>query len=156
VGSLVRGSDEEVAERVARLVAQQKDLEKQLKQLQSKLAGSQSGDLMARARQVNGMTVLATDVADLDDAALRELSDRLRQQIGSGVVVLGTTRGDRVVLLAAVTKDLTDRVRAGDIIKKIAPLIGGGGGGKPEMAQAGGREPGKLKEALETVYQIVR
>jgi len=155
IGELVHGSEEEVAARVARLVAQQRELEKQLKQIQSKLAGSQSDDLLRRARQVDGITVLAAEVEGADDRALRDLADRLRDQIRSGVVVLGTARGDRALLLAAVTRDLTKRYHAGEIIKRIAPLIGGGGGGKPDLAQAGGKDPAKLGEALEAVYQLV-
>jgi alanyl-tRNA synthetase len=155
VGGLVRGNEEELAERIARLLAQQRELEKQLKQAQGKLAGSQSTDLLGQAREVNGIRVLAAAVEGLDDKSLRELADRLRDQIRSGVVVLGTPSGERALLLAAVTKDLTQRVHAGEIIKRIAPLIGGGGGGKPDLAQAGGKNPAGLKEALEAVYQIV-
>lgn len=155
IGELVHGSDEEVTARVARLVAQQRELEKQLKQIQSQLAGSQSDALLRQARQVDGITVLAAEVEGADDRALRELADRLRDQIRSGVVVLGTARGERALLLAAVTRDLTERYHAGEIIKRIAPLIGGGGGGKPDLAQAGGKEPAKLREALEAVYQLV-
>jgi alanyl-tRNA synthetase len=155
IGDLVHGSEDEVAARVARLVAQQRELEKQLQQLQSKLTGSQSDDLLRQARQVDGITVLAAEVEGADDRALRDLADRLRDQIRSGVIVLGTTRGERALLLAAVTRDLTKRYHAGEIIKRIAPLIGGSGGGKPDLAQAGGKEPAKLREALEAVYQIV-
>ncbi len=155
IGELVRGSDEEVAARVARLVAQQRELEKQLKQLQAKLAGSRSDDLLSQARRVDGITVLAAEVEGVDDRGLRDLADRLREQIRSGVVVLGTTRGERALLLAAVTSDLTPRYHAGEIIKRIAPLIGGGGGGKPDLAQAGGKDPTRLREALEAVYQLV-
>ena len=155
IGELMRGADDEVASRVARLVAQQRELEKQLKQLQNKLAGSQSDGLLSQARRVDGITVLAAEVEGVDDRGLRDLADRLREQIRSGVVVLGTTRGERALLLAAVTSDLTKKYHAGEIIKRIAPLIGGGGGGKPELAQAGGKEPAKLREALEAVYQLV-
>jgi alanyl-tRNA synthetase len=155
VSSLLRGSDDDVAARVARLLAEQRELEKQLKQLQGKLAGSQSDDLLSRARRVDGITVLAAEVEGVDDRGLRDLADRLREQIRSGVVVLGTTHGARALLLAAVTRDLTNRYHAGEIIKRIAPLIGGGGGGKPDLAQAGGKEPAKLREALEAVYQLV-
>ena len=155
IGELLHGSEEDVAARVARLVAQQRDLERQLKQLQSKLAGSQSDDLLRQARQVDGVTVLAAEVEGADDRGLRDLADRLREQIRSGVIVLGTTRGERVLLLAAVTRDLTKRYHAGEIIKRIAPLVGGGGGGKPDLAQAGGKDPAGLRKALEAVYQIV-
>jgi alanyl-tRNA synthetase len=155
IGELLRGSEEDVAARVARLVAQQRELERQLKQLQSKLAGSQSDDLLRQARQVDGVTVLAVEVEGADDRGLRELADRLREHIRSGVIVLGTTRGERALLLAAVTRDLTKRYHAGEIIKRIAPLVGGGGGGKPDLAQAGGKDPARLREALEAVYQIV-
>jgi len=155
IGDLVRSGEEEAAARVARLVAQQRELEKQLKLLQGKLAGSQSEDLISQARRVGDTTVLAAQVDGLDDDALRDLADRLRTQIGSGVVVLGTTRDDRVVLLAAVTKDLTRKFHAGNIIKKIAPIVGGGGGGKPDLAQAGGKDAAKLPQALEAVYEVV-
>ena len=155
IGELLHGSEEDVAARVARLVAQQRDLERQLKQLQSKLAGSQSDDLLRQARQVDGVTVLAAEVEGADDRGLRDLADRLREQIRSGVIVLGTTRGERALLLAAVTRDLTKRYHAGEIIKRIAPLVGGGGGGKPDLAQAGGKDPAGLRKALEAVYQIV-
>ncbi len=155
IGELLHGSEDDVATRVARLVAQQRELERQLKQLQSKLAGSQSDDLLRQARKIDGVTVLAAEVEGADDRALRDLADRLRDQIRSGVVVLGTARGERALLLAAVTRDLTKRYHAGNIIKQIAPLVGGGGGGKPDLAQAGGKDPTKLREALEAVYQIV-
>jgi len=155
VGELLRGSEDDAAARVARLLAQQRELEKQLRQLQDRLAGSQSEDLLSQARRVDGITVLAAQVHDVDDRGLRELADRLRDQIRSGVVVLGTTRGERALLLAAVTHDLTKRFPAGEIIKRIAPLIGGGGGGKPDLAQAGGKDPQNLPAALEAVYQLV-
>ncbi len=155
IADLLRGGDDEALDRVARLVTLQRDLEKQLKVLQGKLAGSQSGDLLSQARDIGGMKVLAAEVEGLDDDGMRGLADKLRDQMRSGVVVLGTARGDRAMLLAAVTKDLIKRVQAGNLIKQIAPIIGGGGGGKPEMAQAGGKDPSKLREALEAVYQIV-
>ncbi|MCX8073710.1 MAG: alanine--tRNA ligase [Candidatus Binatia bacterium] len=154
-GALLRAPEDELAERLEKLLAQQREWERQLRQLQSQLASRQTDLLLKNARQVSGVQVLAAEVDGLDDAALRELADQLRQRLGSGIVVLGTKRGERALLLAAVTKDLAARFPAGQIIKRIAPLIGGGGGGKPELAQAGGKNPEKLQEALEAVFEIV-
>jgi len=104
---------------------------------------------------VNGITVLATRVEGLDDKGLREMADHLRDRIKSGVVVLGTAHGERALLLAAVTKDLTGRYHAGNIIKQLAPLVGGGGGGRPDFAQAGGKDPSRLDEALAAAYDLL-
>ncbi len=152
---LLHAPEAELVERLEKILAQQREAERQLKQLQSQLASSQSEDLSRQARQVNGVRVLASEVEGLDDEALRHLADRLRDQLGSAVIALGTRRGDRAVLLVAVSKDLASRFHAGKIVKQIAPLIGGGGGGKADFAQAGGKHPEKLKEALEVVYQLV-
>ncbi|GIW44995.1 MAG: alanine--tRNA ligase [Candidatus Binatia bacterium] len=154
-GALLRAPEGELPERLEKLLAQQREWERQLRQLQSQLAGRQTEALLQKARSVNGVRVVAEEVEGLDDASLRDLADQLRQRLGSGVVVLGTRRGDRALLLVAVTKDLAGRFPAGNIIKRIAPLIGGGGGGKPELAQAGGKAPEKLREALEAVFDIV-
>jgi alanyl-tRNA synthetase len=99
--------------------------------------------------------VLAERVENVDDKALREMADRLRDKLGSGIVVLGTRRGEKALLLAAVTKDLVGRYAAGKIIQAIAPIVGGGGGGKPELAQAGGPDPSRIDEALAKVYEVV-
>ncbi|GBD24829.1 Alanine--tRNA ligase [bacterium HR30] len=154
-GALLRAPEEELAERLEKLLAQQREWERQLRQLQSQLAARQTEVLLAKARNVNGVRVLAEEVEGLDDAGLRDLADQLRQRLGSGVVALGTRRGERALLLVAVTKDLASRFPAGKIIQRVAPLIGGGGGGKPELAQAGGKHPEKLRQALEAVFEIV-
>lgn len=154
-GALLRAPEEELPQRVEKLLAQQREWERQLRQLQTQLAREQAETLLARARTVNGIRVVSAEVEGLDDASLRDLADQLRQRLGSGVVVLGTRRGDRALLLAAVTKDLAPRLPAGNIIKRIAPLIGGGGGGKADLAQAGGKQPERLHEALEAVFDIV-
>ena len=134
---------------------QQRELEKRIAELQGKLAGGATRDLLADARQVDGITVLATRVEGLDDKGLRELADRLRDRIKSGVVVLGAAQGERALLLAAVTKDLAGRYHAGNIIKQLAPLVGGGGGGRPDFAQAGGKDPARLDEALAAAYELL-
>src|SRR5262249_34033404 len=144
IGEILKGPEDVAVERLERMLAQQKELERRLAEIQSKLAGSQSTDLVSRARRVNGISVLAERVDNADDKGLREMADKLRDKLGSSVVVLGTERAGKALLLAAVTKDLTSKYRAGDIIKQIAPIVGGGGGGKPELAQAGGSDPSRL------------
>ncbi|MGH7860574.1 MAG: DHHA1 domain-containing protein, partial [Candidatus Binatia bacterium] len=132
-----------------------KELERQLADMQSKLAGKQSADLVSQARRVNGVTVLATRVENVDGKGLREMADQLRQKLGSGIVVLGSAHGGKALLLAAVTRDLVERYSAGEIIKQIAPIVGGGGGGKPDLAQAGGTDASRIEEALARVYEVV-
>ncbi len=155
VSNILKGSEEDAADRVEKLLVQQRELERQLVQLQSKLAGSQSGDIESRAQKVNGVTVVASRVEGVDDKALREMADRLRDKLQPAVVVLGTVQGDKVVLLVAVSKDATKSYHAGNIIKQIAPLVGGGGGGRPDFAQAGGKDASRLDEALQKVYELV-
>ena len=155
IGEILKGPEDAAVDRLQKLLAQQKELERRLQELQSKITGSQSGDLASRARQVNGISVLAARVDDVDDKALRELADQLRTKIGSGIVVLGAKRGEKALLLATVTKDLVGKHKAGDIIKKIAPIVGGGGGGRPDFAQAGGSDPSRLDEAIDKVYEVV-
>jgi alanyl-tRNA synthetase len=155
IGEILKGPEDAAVERLERLLAQQKELERRLADMQSKIAGSQSADLASRARRVNGVTVLAERVENVDEKALREMADRLRDKLGSGIVVLGTRRGEKALLLAAVTKDLVGRYAAGKIIQAIAPIVGGGGGGKPELAQAGGPDPSRIDEALAKVYEVV-
>src|SRR5262249_43498038 len=152
ISTLLRGPAEEAAQKLERLLAQQRELEKRIAELQGKLAGGASRDVLADARRVDGITVLATRVEGLDDKGLREMADRLRDRIKSGVVVLGAAQGERALLLAAVTKDLVGRYHAGNIIKQLAPLVGGGGGGRPDFAQAGGKDPSRLDEALAAAY----
>jgi len=152
---LLRAPEDELAGRIERLLAQQRELEKQLDRLQRKLSGSQSGDLLAQARDVRGTRVIAAEVEGASPERLRELADQLRDRLGSGVVVLASQQDGRVNLLAAVTKDLTGKVHAGKLIGQIAPILGGKGGGRPELAQAGGKDPTKIKEALARVTELV-
>jgi alanyl-tRNA synthetase len=155
IGGLLRGSADEAAGKLEKLLAQQRELEKRLAELQGKLAGGASRDLLADARRVDGITVLATRVDGMDDKGLRELADRLRERITSGVVVLAAAQGERAVLLTAVTKDLTGRFHAGNIVKQLAPLVGGSGGGRPDFAQAGGKDPARLDEAIAAAYELL-
>ncbi len=155
VGSLLRGGDEAIAERVEKMLAEQRQLEKQLQQLQRKMAGNQSADLLSQVREVAGKKVIATEVEIDDPKRLREIADQLRDRLGSGVVVLAARQDGQVRLLAAVTKDLAKQVHAGKLIGEIAPIVGGKGGGRPDMAQAGGNDATKIAEALERAVELI-
>ena len=155
MGRILKGSEEDALERLEKLLSRQHELEKQLDQLQSQLAGSQSDDLASHVRQTNGVNVIASRVEGVDQKALREMADTLRDKHHPAVVVLGATNGAKVSLLAAVSKDLVQQYHAGKIIKAIAPLVGGGGGGRPDFAQAGGKDPTRLDEALQKVYELI-
>jgi alanyl-tRNA synthetase len=155
IAELLHGSEEEAAAKIEKLLALQKELERRLAESQAKLVSGASRDLLDGVREVNGVKVLATQVEQVDAKVLRELADKLRDRMKSGVVVLGGSDGEKVMLLAAVTKDLVPRVNAGALIKAIAPIVGGAGGGRPDFAQAGGKDPSKLAQALERVYELI-
>ena len=155
MGRILKGSEEDALERLEKLLSRQYELEKQLDQLQSQLAGSQSDDLASQVRQTNGVNVIACRVEGVDQKALREMADTLRDKHQPAVVVLGATNGTKVSLLAAVSKELMPQYHAGNIIKEIALLVGGGGGGRPDFAQAGGKDPTRLDEALQKVYELI-
>ncbi len=155
LGSLLRGSEDEVAERVEKLLADQRALEKQLNDLRRKVAGNQSSDLVSQVRDVRGTKVIATEIEIDDPKRLREMADQLRDRLGSGVVVLAARDDGQVRLLAAVTKDLAKKVHAGKLIGEIAPIVGGRGGGRPDMAQAGGKDPAKISAALARAIELI-
>jgi alanyl-tRNA synthetase len=112
---------------------------------------------MAGAQDVDGVQVLAARIDGVDVDALRELADRFRDKVEAGVVVLATVKNDKPVLITAVTKNLIPRgVKAGDIVREVAKMVGGGGGGRPDMAQAGGRDASKLPDALNAVPTLVK
>jgi alanyl-tRNA synthetase len=141
----------ELPRRLAALLEDQKRLEKQLAQLESKVARSQAQDLVASARQVAGVPVLAARLDGLDPDGLRSVMDTLRDRLPSGVIVLGSAVDGKVSLVAAVSKDLMKRFPAGRLVQEVAKVVGGGGGGRPDLAQAGGKDPSKLDDALATV-----
>ena len=148
---LLKISPLELPRRLAALLEDQKRLEKQLAQLESKLARSQAQDLVASARQVAGVPVLAARLDGLDPDGLRSVMDTLRDRLPSGVIVLGSAVDGKVSLVAAVSKDLMKRFPAGRLVQEVAKVVGGGGGGRPDLAQAGGKDPSKLDDALATV-----
>src|SRR5262249_24410187 len=155
LGEMLRGGEDDLAARLERLLGQQKQLERQLAQLQRQVAGNQSGDLLSQAKTVNGKKVIASEVEAADPKRLLELADQLRERLGSGVIVLASRQDGQVRLLAAVTKDLTGQVHAGKLVSQIAPIVGGKGGGRPELAQAGGTDPSKIGAALARAVELV-
>lgn len=156
VARLVKAAPQEVVRRVEGLLQTVKELEAESEVLQARLARYQVQDLMDRVKVVKNVKVLAGQAAAPDIDSLRGMVDLLRDKLGSGVIVLGSVTGDKVNLVAAVTKDLLNSgLHAGKLVKETAAVVGGGGGGKPEMAQAGGKDPSLLKEALDKVYSLV-
>jgi len=112
-------------------------------------------ELVGAAREVNGVAVLAARLDGLDADGLRAVVDTVRDRLGSGIVCVGSVLDGKISLVAAVTKDLTSRFHAGKIIQPVAKAVGGGGGGRPDLAQAGGKDPARLDEALALVYDLV-
>ncbi|SHM25010.1 alanine--tRNA ligase [Halanaerobium congolense] len=143
--------------RVKQLQKNQKELEKELEALKQKLAGSKKDELIDQLQQVEGINVLTAELENLDNSALRNLNDQLKDKIDSAVIVLASKGENKVIFVASVTKDLIEKgFKAGDIIAKVARVAGGGGGGRPDMAQAGGSKPEKAAEALAEVEKIVK
>ncbi|MCH2558696.1 MAG: alanine--tRNA ligase [Alcanivorax sp.] len=152
IAATVKSSPELAAGRVAAQARRLRELEKEVERLKQKLASGAGGDLTADAREVAGVKVLATLVDGADAKTLRVTMDKVKDKLGSGVILLAAADGDKVALVAGVTKDLTDRVKAGDLMKRVAEQVGGKGGGRPDMAQGGGTDAAALPSALEGVY----
>jgi alanyl-tRNA synthetase len=156
LAGLLKGAREDVDQRVVQLLERSRRLEKELEQMKAKLASSAGQDLATQAVSIDGVQVLAAQIEGADPKALRTTLDQLKDKLGSAVVVLATESDGKVSLIAGVTKDLTDRVKAGDLIREVAAKVGGKGGGRPDMAQAGGTDPAGLPAALALVDGWVR
>ncbi len=156
LAGLLKGGRYDLDERVAGLLERSRSLEKELNQLKSRLASSAGKDLAAQAVDVLGVKVLAARIEGGDPKALRDTLDQIKDSLGSAVVLLATVVDGKVSLAAGITKDLTDRLKAGDLIRAAASLVGGKGGGRPDMAQAGGNDPAGLPAALALVHEWVR
>jgi alanyl-tRNA synthetase len=155
VGSELRVPPLEVAARVDRLTADLKALDREIAQLKAKLAAGGARDLLGEAREVGGVKLLVTRT-EVDDArALRETGDSLKSRLGSGVILLAGVGADKVSILAMVTDDLTGRFHAGKLCQSVAAVLGGKGGGRPDMAQGGGKDPSKVAEALAHAVEVI-
>ncbi len=156
VAGLLKASREDVADKAAALLERNRQLEKELEQLKGKLASAQGSDLADRAEEIDGVRVLAARLDGADNRTLRDTLDQLKNKLGSAAVVLAAVNGDKVALVAGVTPDQTGRLRAGELVNAVAQQVGGKGGGRPDMAQAGGKDPAKLDAALASVADWVR
>ncbi len=156
LAGLVKGSRDDLDDKLVQLIERSKRLEKELAETKAKMASSAGQDLVAQAEEIGGVKVLAAKLDGADPKGLRDTLDQLKGRLGSAVVVLAAESGGKVSLVAGVTKDLTGRVQAGDLIKAVAAKVGGRGGGRPDMAQAGGNNPSGLPDALGLVGDWVR
>jgi alanyl-tRNA synthetase len=152
---LLKGSRGDLLNRLDKVLKRQKELEKEVETLKSRLATAQAKDLMEEVREIDGVKVLALEVQATDPKSLREYAVKFMDRLQSGIVVLGSAVGEKAMLIALVSKDLTKRFPAGEIIRELAPTIGGSGGGKPDLAQAGGPDKDKIGKALEQVYEVI-
>ena len=157
LGSRLNAAPEELADKIEALLGRNRQLERSLDELRRRVAALETSDNLNEAREVQGVKVVAQRIQAEDVPSLRAMADGLRESLGSGVGVLGADIGGKVSFIAVVTDDLIKGrgLKAGDIVRGVAQLAGGSGGGKPHLAQAGGRDPGKLDEALEQVAGIV-
>jgi len=153
---MVKEKPDRLPAKIGKMQSDLKALEKELERLKAKIVTDSAQVGGAAIKSVNNTKVLIQKVAADSPAALRDLADRFKEKIKSGIVVLGSVNGPKAFLIVAVTKDLTDRFHAGNVIKQIASTVGGSGGGRPDMAQAGGTQPENLDQALEKAYQILQ
>ncbi|MCG8609304.1 MAG: DHHA1 domain-containing protein, partial [Pseudomonadales bacterium] len=155
LGGLVKAGRDVVVEKVKALSERNRQLEKEIEQLKSKLAASAGADLISQAKDVAGIKVLAAELPGADRKTLLETADQLKNKLGSAVVLLATVENDKVVLVAGVTKDITGQYKAGELMKDAAQKLGGKGGGRPDMAQGGGTDVASLPEVLAGVADWV-
>jgi len=155
IASLTKSTNSMALDKVKQLLSNQKNLEKQIVVFQKQLSSDQGDSLLSKAIEVKGVKVLATEVLDIPAKDLRDLADKLKDKLGSAIVVLAVVSDKKVSLVAAVTKNLTDKYQAGNILNHVAIQVGGKGGGRADMAQGGGTEPGKLSKALGSIKDLL-
>jgi alanyl-tRNA synthetase len=155
MAALLKSDRSQLQSRVQKLIERQKELEREIEMLQGRLNAGQAGELLSQVQDAAGVKVLAVEIPGSDAKGLREMADQFRERLQSGVVVLGCKADDKASLLVAVTKDLTGLLHAGQLIRPLAEQVGGKGGGRPDLAQAGGNRPELLTAALEGVRDLV-
>ena len=156
IGALVRGSADDAVDKVKKLLERQRELEREIEKLRGQFGKDQIPELLEKKQSVDGANILVSRVDGLDAKQLRDIADQINEKLGSGVVVLASAGETNVNLVASVSKDLTKKYHAGNIIKELARMVGGGGGGRPDFAQAGGKEPGQIAAALKRAEELIR
>ncbi len=155
IAQITKSSNAQVVEKVTQLIKHQKELEKQIATFQKQLASNQGDDLVGQAQEVKGIKLLSTVVEGVSAKDLRDIADKLKDKLGSAIIVLAVVSNDKVSLVAGVTKDLTKQYQAGKILNHVAEQIDGKGGGRPDMAQGGGTQPEHLTKALASVKSLI-
>ena len=156
IAKLVKSTPDKLEEKITHLLAENKALHSEVESLKSKLAKDAMGDVMNQIVEVKGVKLLATRVDGVDMNGLRDLGDQLKEKIGEGVVVIASANEGKVNLMVTATKEAMDKgAHAGNLIKAIASLVGGGGGGRPNMAQAGGKNPAGIDDALAKAKEVL-
>lgn len=156
IANLLKTSPDKAADKVQQLVDKNRTLEKELEKFKAKLASSAGDEMTSQAVDVNGVKVLAVKLEDVDPKGLRDLADQLKNKLGTVALVLAVVNGDKVSLIASVSKDTMEKIKAGELVNFVATQVGGKGGGRPDMAQAGGNDPANLAAALAEVPNWVR
>lgn len=156
VASVLKTPVRDVAKKAEALLSEVKDKEKEIEALKSKVASNITEDIASSARDIKGIKVVTASV-DMDADAMRELGDKLRDKLGKSLIVLASSNGSKVIFISMASKDAVSAgIHCGNLIREVAKTAGGSGGGKPDMAQAGGKEPGKIADALNSVYDIIQ
>jgi alanyl-tRNA synthetase len=156
IAAMLKADASTTESRVKQLLDRSRALEKEVEQLKAKLASSQGSDMASQAVDIDGIKVLAARLEGGDAKSLRETVDQLKNKLGAAAVILATVDGDKVSLAAGVTREETQRIRAGDLVNHVAQQVGGKGGGRPDMAMAGGKDPSGLDAALQAVPDWIR
>ncbi len=155
IARALKTQPEEATQKISDIIDNARRLEKNLSRLKLKLASSQADNLINQAREIKGVKVLAASLEGVDAKTMRETLDRFKNKLKSCIVVLGAEETGKVTLIAGVTPDLTEKVKAGELVNFVALQVGGKGGGRPDIAQAGGNQPDNLPTALDSVADWV-
>jgi len=155
IAQLLKGDSQNLGEKVRSVMERTRQLEKELQQLKEQAAVAESANLSSKAVEINGVKLLVSELTGVEPKMLRTMVDDLKNQLGSTIIVLATVAEGKVSLIAGVSKDVIDRVKAGELIGMVAQQVGGKGGGRPDMAQAGGTDAAALPAALASVESWV-